>query len=130
MDLLLPELIKTKKCLYLPLNKKWFDITDLGIKNEDYRDITEFWTSRLLQRYSYDLFIDIKFSSLHFLRTHKINFKQFDYNFITLGYPNHLEYDKIIIFEHDGISIDFGIIEIGANNNEPQFIIKHGKRVF
>lgn len=130
MNIILPELAKTKKCLYLPLSKKWFDVTDSGIKNEDYRDITEYWTSRLLNNYSIDLYIDVKFSSLGFLQSHIINFKHFDYNFMTLAYPNHLEYDKIIIFEHAGISIDFGNIDLGANPINPQFIIKHGNRVF
>lgn len=128
--MLLPELVKTKKCLYLPLKKIWFDMTDSGIKNEDYRDITEYWTSRLLNNYSLDLFFDVKFSSLDFLKSHIINFKYFDFNFITLGYPDHLDYNKIMIFEHAGISVDYGSVELGANNDIPQFIIKHGKRVF
>lgn len=44
-----PEL-KTEdiKILHLNLKKKWFDLIDKGIKNEEYREIKPYWEKRLV----------------------------------------------------------------------------------
>lgn len=36
--------------LQLSLKKQWFEMTDALIKKEDYRDINEYWYSRLVDR--------------------------------------------------------------------------------
>ena len=37
------------RILYLPLKKKWFDMIVSGIKKEEYREINEYWTKRLVE---------------------------------------------------------------------------------
>lgn len=34
--------------LQLSLKKQWFDLTKSGVKNEDYREINEYWVKRFL----------------------------------------------------------------------------------
>jgi hypothetical protein len=36
------------KTLHLSLKKKWFDMIDSGEKTEEYREIKQYWSSRLL----------------------------------------------------------------------------------
>jgi hypothetical protein len=35
------------KVLYLTLKARWFDMIEAGIKKEEYREIKQFWISRL-----------------------------------------------------------------------------------
>lgn len=39
---------KQKTILHLSLKKKWFDMILQGIKMEEYREINEYWTARLV----------------------------------------------------------------------------------
>ena len=81
------------KTLRLSLKKKWFEMTKAGIKMEDYREINQYWTTRL--RISY-------------------TFKQFDCNAMTLGYPSANDGERILILEHKGIEIRTGNPEWGS----------------
>ena len=125
-------------CLRMPLKSKWFELTKAGIKTEDYREINEYWSKRLIfdykkvfkdcTGYEWDLcqhreeyiklIIDRK-------RT-MIVAKPFDCNVMTLGYPKFTEPEKILKLEHKGIEIRTGNPEWGAEPNKLYFVIMHG----
>lgn len=120
--------------LQVPLYRKWYDMTDEGIKKEDYRDINIYWARRLVYMLKDVLlhrhvpqFIDDK-DAYNFLTCPQNNFgfKDFDYNIMTLGYPKKGDKSKRIKLEHKGIKIGYGNPEWGAEPNKLYFIIMHG----
>jgi hypothetical protein len=127
--------------LQLSLKKQWFEMTKAGIKTEDYRKINEYWVKRLLlhkesklypeeivrfiNNYEYYGYVEVDVV----LNYHDLNFKEFDYNIMTLGYPSANDTDRIIQFKHAGIEIRTGNPEWGAEPNKLYFVIKHGKRL-
>jgi hypothetical protein len=122
------------KTLRLSLKNKWFEMTKAGIKTEDYREITPYWTKRLLLNITdidYDLpkeLID-KICANYYGKKNAPIFKIFGHNIMTLGYPKSTDTEKILHFEHAGIEIGYGKEELGAEPNKLYFIIKHGKRI-
>lgn len=40
-----------KNTLHLTLKKEWFDLIAAGVKKEEYREIKEYWTRRLVGNY-------------------------------------------------------------------------------
>ena len=108
-------------------------MTYAEIKPEDYREMTEYWYSRLC------LYKGISrsqkwwkeyFSTYYFIEdVNKIEFKQFSTNTMTLGYPKSSDKERIIKFEHAGIEIRTGNPDWGAEPNKLYFVIKHGKRL-
>lgn len=87
--------------LQLSLKTEWFNKTKAGIKTEDYREITPYWYSRLVDIKKLNL---LKKQSLLFVvamanhnppkafkdeanRIYKGCFKSFTQNTMTLGYP-------------------------------------------
>ncbi len=129
--------------LYLPLKKRWFELTKDGVKREDYREINEYWAKRLLifskKDDTYDL-LDI----IHLLNGSKdkeeiedilysccggISFRKYIYNVMTLGYPKKCDKERILIYEHAGIEIRCGNPEWGALPKKNYFVIKHGKLI-
>lgn len=72
------------KILYLSLKSKWYNMIELGEKNEEYREIKEYWDKRL---------IDKKYDAV-----------QFSY-----GYTK-----RTMLFRLDSISIGMGKPEWGA----------------
>lgn len=117
-------------------------MTAAGIKTEDYREITPYWCSRFIlvdgglmpQKYWDERFnvfelvdmIDIIKSNII---SRYYQFKKFDHNIMTLGYPSHDQTDRIIKFKHAGIEIGYGKPEWGAEPNKLYFIVKHGEKV-
>lgn len=99
--------------LQLSLKTKWFEMTKAGIKTEDYREINEYWITRL-QRVNGMQFPDNQC-------------KMFKYNIMTLGYPKSTDIERIIKLEHKGIEIRTGNPEWGAEPGKFYFVIKHGK---
>ena len=63
------------KILHLTLKKEWFDMILSGEKLEEYRDIKDYWTTRLVEYYS-------NYSKLHLQPAHKndyqVRFKKYD----------------------------------------------------
>ncbi len=128
------------KSLRLPLKRKWFELTESGIKTEDYREITPYWCSRLTSE-------NLRFWKSHFewfqetfknekglwldklIEHTQFDFKPFNQNTMTLGYPKNTDTERIINFEHKGIEIGYGKEEWGAEPNKLYFIIKHGKQI-
>ena len=120
----------------MSLKKKWFDMTKAGIKTEDYREINEYWTKRLLmyvqykQKGSLSDLVEKLNKGINFkdLKTeYYVCFKHFDKNIMTLGYPKSTDKDRILNLEHKGIEIGEGNPEWGAELGKKYFIIKHGK---
>jgi hypothetical protein len=103
-------------CLQLSLKKKWFEMTKAGIKTEDYREINDYWSKRL--------FLKPEDSCGGML--HGLDVKKFDYNIMTLGYPNSTDSERILKLEHKGIEIRTGNPEWGAEPNKLYFVIMHG----
>lgn len=117
--------------LQLSLKTKWFEMTKLGIKTEDYREITPYWCNRLMlylnedySRKMYKRMLD-KWS-LEFIKKlteiylKQDTFKQYKINTIRNG-------KNIIKFDHAVIEIRTGNPDWGAEPNKLYFVIKHGK---
>lgn len=105
--------------LQLSLKKKWFEMTKAGIKTEDYREITLYWSRRLV-----DGFEGFKAGGLP-----KEKFKKFKTNTMTLGYPKGTDTERILKFEHKGIEIRTGNPDWGAEPGKLYFVILHGKEI-
>lgn len=126
--------------LRLPLNRKYFTMTKEGIKKEDYREITPYWLKRLTQYdaknyngFEIDEIVDFIQKGKHiiFKRHHGYlpDFcfpKRFDYNLMTLGYPQKQNEERILKLEHKGIIIRPGKPEWGAVPDKLYFVIMHG----
>lgn len=120
--------------LQIPLKKKWFEMTKAGIKTEDYREITPYWEKRLLiQLKDIDWNLSKKQIEIicnNFYNNQKnLNFKEFEYNIMTLGYPKSADTERILKYKHLGITIGYGKEEWGAEPNKLYFIIKHGELI-
>lgn len=133
--------------LQLSLRRKWFEMTKAGIKTEDYREITPYWLKRLMY-YSSESGIKLNkkewreacsdINSGHVssddyteeieyhLDNWHLEFKPFDFNMMTLGYPKKGDPDRTLILEHKGIEIREGNPEWGAEPGKLYFVIKHG----
>lgn len=105
------------------------------IKTEDYREITPYWCKRLLEGEDEDTISDIikmcqnskeEVLSQEYWRP---KFKNFNVNIMTLGYPSKHELKRILFYENDRISINYGNPEWGAEPNKLYFVIKHGARI-
>lgn len=126
--------------LYLPLKIKWFNLTKSGIKTEDYREVNEYWSRRLLDP-DQELEWAIREELIEDLadpnRKHNdieeclsffgAKFKNFDCNLMTLGYPKSSDTERILRLEHKGIEIRTGNPEWGAEPGKIYFVIKHGQ---
>ena len=113
--------------LQLSLKKQWFELTKAGVKTEDYREITPYWLSRLCTH-------NLRHRSLKWWENYLKNafdvdfeFKHFESNIMTLGYPKSTDSERILKLEHKGIEIGCGNPELGAEPNKLYFIIKHGR---
>ena len=132
--------------LQLNLIKHWFDLTLQGIKKEEYRDITPFWTKRLLcmengdnltKCYSEEtiewLCVSLKrwkafkYNSIEDVLDHfHIKFKEFKNTDFRNGYKS-LDKVRRFIIENKGIKIGLGKEEWGFIRETPKFIVIHGK---
>lgn len=129
--------------LQLSLKNKWFQMTKDGIKTEDYREITPYWISRLTMYQNGKEKLDkeniaqmaqdfisagINEDEIDFVIDNwYLNFKPFDTNTMTLGYPKASNTERILKLEHKGIEIRTGRPEWGAEPNKLYFVIKHGR---
>lgn len=97
------------KILKLTLKKKWFDLIKSGIKTEEYREIKQYWQTRL-QTNGY----------------HRFEFKKFNRVQFTNGYNKN---SPQITVECLNILIGKGLPEWGAVEGQEYFIIKLGRKV-
>ena len=119
--------------LQLSLKKEWFKMTKSGTKTEDYREITPYWCARLIDDIfkDYNSWKEILDDSgndyfVSFLKNRLNNFKQFDINTMTLGYPKTGDTERVLKLEHKGIEIKTGNPDWGAEPNKLYFVIMHG----
>lgn len=117
--------------LQLTLKTKWFDMTDINNKPEDYRELNAYFYNKFClyegkerSRKFWEYFLINGFNDKN-----KITFKPFTHNIMTRGYPAKNDISRIKTFLHKGIEIGFGKPEWGAEPNKLYFIIKHGKRI-
>jgi hypothetical protein len=131
--------------LQLSLKKQWFDMTKLGIKTEDYREINYYWLKRLIvdadkfssligEPFKYadketkdKRALDIVKNEISDKQYIGLVLKKFTTNTMTLGYPKGTDTERIINFEHAGIEIRTGNPDWGAEPNKLYFVIKHGR---
>lgn len=86
------------KTLHLTLKKKWFDMIASGEKREEYRDMKPYWHARLAG-------------------------KKYDFVSFRNGYSKDAPQMK---FTLNGIESGLGIIEWGAPEEVPVYILKLG----
>ena len=111
------------KNLQLSLKTKWFEMTKAGIKKEDYREINDYWISRLC----YSAFSLLQSTSFNMnINGYWYSKKTIEINKMTLGYPKSTDTERILKLEHKGIEIRTGNPEWGAEPNKLYFVIKHG----
>jgi len=115
--------------LQLSLKTKWFDMTKAKIKPEDYREITPYWISRLTNNKFETKDKSLIVKLFKELPKNWVEFKSFDTNIMTLGYPKSGDTERIIKYEHAGIEIRTGNPEWGAETDKLYFVIKHGKEL-
>ncbi len=128
--------------LQLSLKTQWFEMTKAGIKTEDYREINEYWCRRLLfynRQLEHDSFVEMCEDLADQNRKHAdigdcmnffdVMFKYFEYNIMTLGYPKSTDFERILKYKHEGITIGYGKEEFGAESNKLYFVIKHGEQI-
>lgn len=127
------------KQLRLSLKRNWFEMTALGIKTEDYREINIYWSKRLIYNLT-DALLTRKSGFIGFIsdedayefttnNKNNFGFKELEINMMTLGYPSKDDESRILRFKHAGIEIRTGNPEWGAEPNKLYFVIKHGARI-
>ena len=136
----------TLQTLQLNLIKRWFDLTQQGIKKEEYRDITPYWAKRLLCMenrnnlskcyskekieficWSLRCFKGLEYNSIEeVLNKFHIKFKEYKYTDFRNGYKSLDKVPRFII-ENKGIKIGIGKEEWGFIGEAPKFIVIHGK---
>ena len=125
--------------LQLSLIEKWFKMTKTGEKTEDYREISPYFCNRFLLQNGKTMSKEWWGKYLHFYKIkslkesletncqiHRITFKQFENNIMTLGYPKSTDTDRILKMEHKGIDIGTGTPDWGAVEGKFFFFVKHG----
>ena len=101
-----------KQRLHLILKKEWYDLIDSGIKNEEYREIKNYWNARFVHG-------QIKIGGKLF-KPSEI------YITFQLGYKN----TNIMHFECKDLDIKMGCKEWGAEPNKKYHVLKLGKRIW
>lgn len=99
--------IQEQKTLRLHLKERWYRMIESGEKTEEYREITDYWTSRLLDK-----------GCLHF-----------DVVEFSLGYPKRDDETRHMAFRVAGIYLGEGNPRWGAPEGKSVFIIKIGERI-
>jgi hypothetical protein len=99
-----------KNTLHLNLKKQWFDMILSGEKKEEYRDLSTYWETRLI----------------NFIFDQVTEFKKFD----TITFSNGYAKDRPqFIIKLKNIRIDFGKPIWGANPKFEYFVLELGEIV-
>ena len=113
---------KNQRMLHLVLKRKWWDMIASGEKKEEYRDFNESWTKRIL------ILTEQGQKKVHYFgnldEEEIVEYKDFDAICFHKGYTN-----TTMTFENDGIEINYGREEWGAEPDKLYFIIKLGKKL-
>lgn len=123
------------KTLYLPLQQKWYDMIEKGIKTEDYREIKPHWISRFIDMdfYYWKFPTRESVSDLYHQSEDKATGKNFfrdDYckSFDTVTFSLCFT-SKTMTFKIEDFTIGTGKSEWGAVPGKEYFIIKLGRRL-
>lgn len=118
--------------LQLSLKKNWFEMTQKGIKKEDYRELNLYWFKRLvfnskkvINYLNIKTDDDVRNICKDAFWSKTFGFKPFLENIMTLGYPAKNNKDKILKIKHKGIEIRTGNPDWGAEPNKRYFVIIH-----
>ncbi len=100
--------------LTLPIKKKWFDMILSGEKKEEYREIKDYWTKRLLKT-------DIKFNQEAIINSMKNGHCSFTKTVIFKnGYSKNSPQIKCMV----DITIGTGFKIWGADPNKEYYVLK------
>lgn len=114
------------KTLHLTLKKQWFDLIASGEKTEEYREIKQYWISRLVQ-----VFGPPRENTMY-------NFEHMGFqstmdeavHFDAVEFKNGYSRDAPMMrFKVRDITIDFGKEKWGAEPGKQYFVIKLGERI-
>lgn len=127
------------RTLHLNLKRKWYDLILDGEKDEEYRELTPYWFSRLVEiemleeekgenktiphNVIYDI-IENGYSPDVVMKSYTCKFKNFDTVTFSNGYSKNR--DQFIV-ECLGIHIRTGCTWIGAERGKKYFVIRLGK---
>ena len=95
------------KDLKLVLKRKWYDMIASGYKKEEYREVTDYWKNRLLEKGSWDVRL---FDTVTFYLGYAKERPSMTFEWISLGYGE-------------------GKPEWGAEPGKEYFIIILGERI-
>jgi len=109
------------KLLHLNLKKKWFDMIATGEKKEEYRDIKDYYYSRMVDYISNHSHL---YNQPHLLKASDFRSKQYDWIVFKNGYQKDA---PTIYVELLGIEIKKGKKEWGAEEGKYYFTLKLGK---
>jgi hypothetical protein len=124
--------------LHLNLKKKWFDMIASGEKKEEYRNLTPYWTKRLIEvdypeeakndnkwiseDIVYDLLNNHDFKTV--MKAYWAEIKKFE----TITFSNGFSKNRNqFVIELKGIDVDTGLTEWGAEYNKKYFCLELGK---
>ena len=99
------------RTLKLVLKKEWYDMIDSGVKTEEYRELTDYWETRL---WEFDNCTDDSWP------------REYDEVTFYLGYAKNR---PSMTFKWLGTSIQQGRPEWGARPGKYYFVIKLGERL-
>ena len=126
------------KALQLVLTHHWYDMIASGEKREEYREITPYWANRLLYGCNLgvkEYWADYLPKRLAFIEEHSYLHKKDiirDYGY--RAYPavtfqrGYQKNPPRMSFDIEGITIDTGRKEWGAEDGKEYFVIKLGAR--
>lgn len=92
--------------LVLPIKKKWFDMIASGDKEEEYREIKPYWTSRFMKA------LEIPKSGIE--NAHKLLARRGKTKDIEVMFRNGYSKDSPVLFATVRLSIGYGNPEWGA----------------
>ncbi len=115
----------SRKTLHLNLKKKWFEMIFIGVKTEEYRELTPYWIKRILCDIGRTCqFFDEKYKLKEGRDIPKAYFKPFDTITFSNGYDTYRPQFEI---ELKGIEIREGNPEWGAEPGKKYFVLKLGE---
>lgn len=112
--------METTKTLHLTLVKTYFDMTDSGVKPEEYREIKPYWVKRLTEFHAgWNSDGTLRFEDF-------VKFIDFNNVIAVNGYGNHRpRWNRKCL----GIEIREGRPEWGAEPGKKYFVIKLGEKL-
>lgn len=109
-----------QKTIYLPLQKKWFDMIASGEKKEEYREIKAKYIGQFCEQLQTS---EPNKSNDFCIGFHLYWPEHYDEVVFTLGYPKSGDTERRLVFKNPKIRIDTGKPEWGAEPGKKYFVI-------